>query len=121
MGRRALYWIDRYLTEVRASFLTRSRADSNYLFIGKKTNNKLKLHTLTVTVSAYIKTSNIKKVGSCHLFRHSMATLMLENGADIRYVQEMLGHVTIESTQIYTHVAIGKLKEVHKLSLPAEK
>ena len=56
--------------------------------------------------------------GACHLFRHSMATLMLEGGADIRYVQEMPGHEKLETTQIYTKVAINKLKEVHSKSHP---
>jgi integrase/recombinase XerD len=57
--------------------------------------------------------------GSCHLFRHTMATLMLEGGADIRYIQEMLGHAKMETTQIYTKVAIAKLKEIHTATHPA--
>jgi len=56
----------------------------------------------------------------CHLFRHAMATLMLENGADIRYVQEMLGHAWLNTTEIYTHVNIQKLIEVHRLTHPAK-
>ena len=53
------------------------------------------------------------KRGSCHLLRHTMATLMLENGADIRYIQAMLGHAELSTTQIYTQVSIRKLKEIH--------
>ena len=56
---------------------------------------------------------------TCHLFRHSMATLMLEGEADVRYVQEMLGHTKLETTQIYTQVSIGKLREVYLRTHPA--
>lgn len=69
----------------------------------------------------YVNESGIGKKGSCHLFRHSMATLMLEGGADVRYVQEMLGHTKPETTQIYTQVSIGKLREVYLRTHPAAK
>ncbi|MBY0574406.1 MAG: tyrosine-type recombinase/integrase, partial [Undibacterium sp.] len=54
----------------------------------------------------------------CHLFRHTMATLMLENGADIRFIQAMLGHANLETTQIYTQVSIRKLKDIHTATHP---
>lgn len=54
------------------------------------------------------------------MFRHTMATLMLENGADIRFIQAMLGHVKLDTTQIYTQVSIKKLKEIHTLTHPAK-
>ena len=59
---------------------------------------------------AYVLDAELGKSGSCHLFRHTMATLMLEGGADIRYIQEMLGHRNLESTEVYTHVSIRKLE-----------
>ena len=68
----------------------------------------------------YIDQANIGKRGSCHLFRHAMATLMLENGADIRFIQAMLGHVKLDTTQIHTQVSIKKLKEIHTLTYPAK-
>ena len=52
------------------------------------------------------------------MFRHTMATLMLENGADIRYIQEMLGHSELQSTQIYTQVSIRQLKKIHSATHP---
>ena len=58
------------------------------------------------------------KKGSCHLFRHTMATLMLENGADIRFIQEMLGHASLNTTEIYTQVSIRKLHEIHRATHP---
>jgi len=70
-------------------------------------------------VSDYIKASGVNKSGSCHLFRHTMATLMLENGADVRFVQVMLGHAQLTSTQVYTQVAIRALKEIHTATHPA--
>jgi hypothetical protein len=68
---------------------------------------------LTQMVREYVNAANIGKSGSCHLFRHTMATLMLENGADIRYIQAMLGHAELSTTQIYTQVSIRKLKQIH--------
>ena len=67
-----------------------------------------------------INKADIGKTGSCHLFRHTMATVMLENGPDIRYIQEMLGDAKIDTTQIYTQVSIRRLKEVHDLTHPAK-
>jgi integrase/recombinase XerD len=66
----------------------------------------------------YVKSAGISKGGACHIFRHTMATLMLEGGADIRYIQAMLGHVRLDTTQIYTHVSIRMLKQVHTATHP---
>ena len=68
----------------------------------------------TRTVSAYVKAGAPGKKGSCHLFRHSAATLMLDGGADVRYVAEYLGHENLESTKIYTRVSVEKLRAVHR-------
>ncbi len=73
---------------------------------------------LSALVTRYVATAGSGKEGSCHLFRHTCATLMLEHGADIRHVQEQLGHACLQTTQIYTHVSIRKLKEVHTLTHP---
>ena len=75
---------------------------------------------LTQLVRGYIQAADLGKSGSCHLFRHTMATLMLENGADIRYIQAMLGHAELSTTQIYTQVSIRKLKEIHTATHPGK-
>jgi integrase/recombinase XerD len=59
------------------------------------------------------------KMGGCHLFRHTVATLMLENGADIRVIQEMLGHAKLSTTELYTRVSINLLKQVYSATHPA--
>lgn len=67
----------------------------------------------------YVRASKVGKNGACHIFRHTMATLMLEGGADIRYIQAMLGHVRLDTTKIYTHVSIRMLKQIHNATHPA--
>jgi integrase/recombinase XerD len=71
-------------------------------------------------VSKWIKQADIARPGSCHLMRHTCATHMLEGGADIRYIQQLLGHENLETTAIYTQVSIEQLKAVHTLTHPAE-
>jgi len=68
---------------------------------------------LTGQVHHYVDASEVGKSGSCHLFRHTCATLMLEGGADIRYIQELLGHRDLGSTHIYTRVAPERLAAIH--------
>jgi integrase/recombinase XerD len=120
IGERAISWIEKYLNELRPVLLKDVENDDGILFItsqGKPFRRKY----LTNVVSDYVRKAKIGKSGSCHLFRHTMATLMLEGGADIRYIQEMLGHLNLETTQIYTRVSISKLKEVHKRTHPGAK
>jgi len=76
---------------------------------------------LTDLAKKYIQAAGVNKPGACHIFRHTMATLMLDNGADIRFIQAMLGHSDLSTTQIYTQVSIAKLKEIHALTHPADR
>ncbi len=71
-----------------------------------------------VCLEQVIGAAKLSKTGACHLFRHTMATLMHENWADIRFIQEILGHVKLETTQIYTHVSIRTLQKVHAATHP---
>lgn len=117
IGDRALGWIKLYTEQVRPE-LTCFR-DEGELFLNQF-GEPMGLAALTALCGKYVRQANIGKTGSCHIFRHAMATHMLENGADIRYVQSMLGHAKLETTQIYTQIAIKKLKEVHTLTHPAK-
>jgi integrase/recombinase XerD len=93
--------------------------DPQLLFLSK-TGEVFHVDALSWLARRYVDSAGIGKRGSCHLFRHSMATAMLENGADIRFIQALLGHASLETTTVYTRVAIGKLKEVHAATHPAE-
>ena len=73
---------------------------------------------LTTLVRGYIRKAKIGKTGGCHLFRHTMATLMLENGADIRVIQEMPGHARLSTTELYTRVSINLLRQVYLATHP---
>jgi integrase/recombinase XerD len=117
IGDRALGWVDRYLADVRPALL--APPDEGALFLGLL-GRPLGAHFLSHLTSAYVARAGVPRRGSCHLFRHTMATLMLENGADVRYVQEILGHAALTTTEIYTHVSIRKLKEVHQATHPAQ-
>ena len=116
IGERAISWIVKYLNEVRAELLM--EPDEGVLFLNAL-GEQMSLGRLTQLVHRYIKEAKLGKSGACHIFRHSMATEMLENGADIRYIQEMLGHEKLCSTQVYTHLSIRRLKEIHEATHPA--
>jgi len=117
IGNRAIFWIERYLIDSRPELVKNVTEES--LFISNQ-GKRLKEATITSRFGEYIKQAEINKSGSVHIFRHSTATAMLENGADIRHIQAMLGHADLSTTQIYTHVAITKLKEVHDKTHPAK-
>ena len=115
IGERALAWIQKYRNDLRPSLIVGS--DDGTLFLTAY-GEAIMPNTLSLMVRRCVDAAGLGKRGSCHIFRHTMATLMLEQGADVRYVQEMLGHVCLSTTQIYTKVSIGKLKEVHTKTHP---
>lgn len=117
VGERALWWLQRYLQHVRPEVLV--VPDCRVLFLAMDGMAGLTASGITMAVVPYLRAAGIAK-GSCHLFRHAMATQMLENGADLRWIQSMLGHASVESTQIYTQVSIRALQAVHASTHPAE-
>jgi len=117
LGVRACLWLDRYLEEVRPLLVTGQDAGRCFLTDFGEPFEKNRLGDL---VKRYVERAGFKVIGSCHLFRHAMATHMLENGADIRYIQAILGHSDLDTTAIYTQVSIHKLKEIHAATHPAK-
>lgn len=116
IGERALVWIEKYRHEVRPNLVV--EPDDGTLFLTKDGTVLVADH-LTNMVKRYVDEADLGKTGACHLFRHTMATLMLEGGADIRYIQQMLGHARLETTDVYTQVSIRTLKAVHAATHPA--
>jgi len=116
IGERAMFWVRLYSEIARPALLNEKR--SGCLFVSSA-GTPLCPDWLCRKVRSYLAEIGIEKRGSCHLLRHSVATLMLEGGADIRYVAEMLGHARLETTQRYTRVSIDRLKVVHAASHPA--
>lgn len=115
---KALEWVKRYITDLRSDLACLGSADA--LFLGE-TGIRIQYSKLTDMVGEYVRRSGIGKQGACHMLRHATATHMLRNGADIRYVQEMLGHKDIQSTLIYAHVTIRDLQQVYLRTHPANR
>ena len=118
VGNRAMEWLQHYINEVRINWATID--DTGELFL-TQFGKRLSSGFLTEQVTRYLEKAGLKREGACHLFRHSMATHMLDNGADIRYIQAMLGHSHLSTTQVYTHVSLTRLKQVHNQTHPAIK
>lgn len=116
LGDRAAAWIAKYIAESRPRLV--SEPDDKTVFLSNA-GEPFSLDHLSDLVRTYVDAAQIGKRGACHLFRHTMATLMLEGGADIRFIQAMLGHADLKTTQIYTHVAIRQLQEIHRATHPA--
>jgi len=117
IGNRAIDWLKKYLLEVRPELI--DEPDDMTLFLSQY-GGPISHDHLSGLVHKYIEAAKIGKTGGPHLLRHTMATLMLDNGAELRFLQEILGHETIATTQIYTHVSIRQLKQVHENTHPAE-
>lgn len=107
----AVRLMKKYLKESRPVII--GNRVSDYIFISKKAE-KLNRKSVWRLLKGYVDRTEITKNITPHTLRHSYATHLIENGADLRSVQELLGHVDISTTQIYTHLAKKKLKEIHK-------
>lgn len=116
IGERAAAWVDKYLQESRPRLLV---GDTEALFLTDY-GEPMAPEYVAERVRRYMHFAGIKKPGACHLFRHACATHMLENGADTRFIQALLGHADLGTTQIYTRVSIDKLREIHDATHPAK-
>jgi integrase/recombinase XerD len=115
LGRQASEAITRYLEKVRPAQV-KSRM-SQELFLNRS-GKKISRISLWKLIKKYAQAAKIKKLMKPHILRHSFATHLLERGADLRSVQEMLGHANISTTQIYTHINRDRLKSIHKAFHP---
>jgi integrase/recombinase XerD len=115
IGSRAVAWVRKYLEEARPEL--ECNRDDKELFLSAY-GLKFVADNISVMVKRYLEKAHMKGYGSCHLFRHAMATHMLDNGASVRHIQAMLGHADLSTTQVYTQVSVKKLKEVHQLTHP---
>jgi integrase/recombinase XerD len=118
IGRRALRWVQRYLRRARPVLVADKATQT--LFLTAR-GRPLRLNRLSERVRGYLKAAGLDRPGSCHLFRHTMATHLLDGGADVRDVQEILGHSNLSTTARYTHVSIARLQRVHARAHPAER
>jgi integrase/recombinase XerD len=122
IGERACRWVERYLFQVRPDLVDVD--DDGTLFLAKH-GEGMQAKQLSVIVRNAIGRANLDRFAdthpnaACHLLRHACATHMLENGADIRYIQALLGHADLSTTEVYTRVSIQQLKAVHEKTHPA--
>ncbi len=117
MGERAFAWVRKYIDEARPQLI--DGRDDGTLFLSEH-GGRMETRRLSALVRERINAADLGKRGSCHLFRHTCATLMLENGADVRFIQQLLGHADLSTTHIYTQVSIRALKEVHTRTHPGK-
>ncbi len=118
MGKIACRYLENYIKSVRPELI--KDPYNNSLFLTSR-GNTMNSDTLWRLVKKYAKKAKIRKNVYPHTFRHTCATAMLKNKAHIRVIQELLGHAFLNATQIYTHVSIGDLKEIHKKCHPRER
>ncbi len=112
LGEPAIESIRRYLSE---------RKDDERAFFLNKNNKSLSGRGVRLIISKYIKKTAFSLAVSPHVFRHSFATHLLNHGADLRSVQELLGHSSISTTQIYTHISLDSLQKVYQRTHPRAK
>ena len=118
---RAKEFLQKYINNVRFMIVEDGQppeqTENSPVFINK-TGYRLQPQSVRAAINDIVKKIELPKKVTPHVFRHSFATKLLENGADLRVVQELLGHASISNTQIYTHISTERLKEVYNKSHP---
>ncbi len=118
MGQSARHWVARYAAEVRPMLTAQVQdTQSGWTLFLTDYGEPFEQNRLSGMVAGHLRRIGVEH-GSCHALRHACATHMLEAGAELRYIQVLLGHADLSTTQIYTHVAIGKLMAVHAATHP---
>ncbi len=116
IGKSAIYWIEQYVLKARHQFIKLFNTD-DLLFLNQRGKGLTRMSIWKI-VNFYANKAGVTIKCYPHIFRHSFATHLLEGGADLRAVQEMLGHSDISTTQIYTHLDKEYIKEVHRTFHP---
>jgi integrase/recombinase XerD len=116
LGDYAIHWIERYLQEARP-LLIKKNPEELFLFVNRN-GTGLSRQGIWKNLKQIVREAGINKVVTPHTLRHSFATHLLENGADLRTVQELLGHADISTTQIYTHITKKRMTDVYKEYFP---
>ena len=117
IGSRALSWIDRYQATTRSAWLQNPAI--RFLFL-QPDGYGMTPSQVAEMVRRSLRAAEITKPGCCHLFRHTFATQLLNAGCDLRYIKDMLGHASMETTAHYAQVAVERLKAMHAAFHPAE-
>ena len=111
LGRKAVAALHRYLEAGRPQLVTRKSPGNAFL---TRRGTPFAASTLWLRIKQRVRRTGIGRNITPHMLRHSFATHLLEHGADLRVIQELLGHASISTTEIYTHVAGSRLLEVHR-------
>ncbi|MGX7106858.1 site-specific tyrosine recombinase XerD [Hutsoniella sourekii] len=117
IGGEAEYWLKRYLDEVRPIYANKAANSNDSIYLTQR-GNTFTRQGIWKNLNKYVQIAGIDKKISPHILRHSFASHLLENGADLRMVQELLGHSDISTTQIYTHLTKTRLQEVYRKNFP---
>jgi len=112
VGKKALGMVEKYLRDARPKLLGKA-AGSPTLFVNRRGGALSRVGVWKI-LSSYGRRAGLRVALTPHMLRHSFATHLLENGADLRVIQELLGHASISTTEVYTHVAGNRLREVHR-------
>jgi integrase/recombinase XerD len=116
VGKVATHWLKRYLTDARPALVV-PEDPSDHVFLTSY-GSRFSVAYLGVLVRKHLDRIGVKSKGACHLMRHACATHMLDHGSDLRTIQTMLGHSRLDTTEIYTHVSMERMREVHHASHP---
>jgi integrase/recombinase XerD len=113
VGEEALYWLNRYLKQARPALQkTGAAATSDALFLSSR-GSAITRQAFWQNIKKHLLTAGVKTAFSPHSLRHAFATHLLNHGADLRTVQMLLGHSSLSTTQIYTHIAQSRLQSIH--------